>query len=433
MTDNQREKFIIGLIFMVVILIYLYFYNLSLRSGWFLTGGLIILSLSFVMLKSRRFLIFSTALFLMLTATQFDSIKNVMETVRWIPYIVFMFLFLSQFFIRKRLPRKVEGFDIFLFIIIIIMFLSAFYSIDPLMTVKRAGTFLLLYISVFWVIYPAVHSKEEAEEIIDLILYAALIPYTISFFLLFFPDIAFWGGRFMGYFLNPNTIGVLTAILLPLILWKTIERNMRWAKILLFLVALLLFLSGSRTGLLGSIIGGGYYLFMTTKRYRIPTVLIGLLLIVFSLTVADRMLELLGSYLRIESLAGMTGRLEKWKIMASLIVKKPFWGYGFGVEDLLFRHFDIHLETPRGFYAYNSFLGITVQLGVFGFLLFFSPLFYILFKPVKSPDPFLYALMGIMIGGLIVGFFESWIYSVGNAFAFSFWVVVALLLRLKKR
>jgi len=441
MTDNQSEKFIIGLIFMVVILIYLYFYNLSLRSGWLLIGGLIILSLSFVMLKSRRFLIFSTALFLMLTATQFGTIKNVMETVRWIPYIVFMFLFLSQFFIRKRLPRKVEGFDIFLFIIIIIMFLSAFYSIDPSLTVKRAGTFLLLYISVFWVIYPEIHSREDIEEVIDLILYASIIPYTISVVLLFFPDIAFLGNRFTGYFLNPNTIGILTTVLLPLILWKAIERKNRWARTFLFFVLLSLVLSGSRSGLLGSFVGGNFYIFMTRKKYRVPAAFLGLIFIILMFAVGEKMIDRMSSYLRTEAVVEITerkdldevtaGRFEKWAAMISLIKKRPLLGYGFGTEDILFHHFGI--TVSRGSYAYNIFLGLTVQLGILGFILFFSPIFYLLFKPINIQDSLIYALKGMLLGGLVVGFFETWIYSVGSAFAFPFWIGVVLLLRLDKK
>ena len=364
-----------------------------------------------------------------------------METVRWIPYIIFVFIFLSQLFITQRLHRKIEGFDVFLFIMIVIMFLSAFYSIAPAMTIKRAGTFLLLYISVFWVIYPEIHSKDDAEEVIDLILYASFIPYTISIILLFFSPIAFYGDRFMGYFLNPNTIGILTAVLLPLILWKILERKSRWAKVLLFFVLLSLVLSGSRAGLLGSFIGGSFYLFTTKRKYRFPAIFLGLMIIVLMFTVGDRMLRPLTSFLRVENVSAIevreeldvatSGRIGKWKVMISLIKKRPLLGYGFGTEDLLFRYFGI--STGRGRQAFSNFIGITVQLGIPGFILFFSPLFYLLFKPVKSRDTLIYALKGMVIGGLVVGLFETWIYSVGNAFVFPFWVGVVILWRLEKR
>jgi len=444
MNYSQRNQLILNtVIFLGTLLIpfvYYYFFDLSLSIGYKLLGGLIILGLSLAMIKSRKFLIFSTALFLMLTATQFGAIKNIMETVRWIPYIIFVFIFFSRLFITKELPRKIERFDILLFIMIVMMFLSAFYSIDPAMTIKRAGTFLLLYISVFWVIYPEIHSKKDAEKTINLLLYATFVPYSISMILVFFPDISLHGDRFMGYFLNPNTIGILTGIILPLVLWKTICKNKLWAKILLVFVLLSLFLSGSRSGLLGSVIGGGYYIFMTKKKYRIPTVFLSLLIIIVMFTFGDIIQRQLGSYLRISGLfRGTTelnivssGRVEKWKTMVSLIKKRPLLGYGFGTEDLLFRHFGLKFETP-GLYAHNTFLGMAVQMGVLGFILFFSPLFYLLFRSSKTKDNLVYALNGMIIGGLTVGFFESWIYSVGSAFAFPFWVGIVILLRLKKR
>ncbi|MCK4421188.1 hypothetical protein KAW48_05260, partial [candidate division WOR-3 bacterium] len=161
MRSEIRQKIISIVIFLgalLILFVYYYRYHLSLRVGYRLLGGIIILVLSLAMLKNRKFLIFSTALFLMLAATQFGAIGNIIETVRWIPYIIFTFIFFSRLFITKELPRKIERFDIFLFIMIVIMFLSAFYSIAPAMTIKRAGTFLLLYISVFWVIYPEIHS-----------------------------------------------------------------------------------------------------------------------------------------------------------------------------------------------------------------------------------------------------------------------------------
>lgn len=447
MNHSQRRQKIISIVIVLgalfILFVYYYHYHLSLQVGYKLLGGLIILVLSLAMLKNRRFLIFSAALFLMLTATQFGTIKNIMETVRWIPYIIFVFLFFSRQLIRKSLPRKIERFDIFLFIMIVAMFLSAFYSIDPAMTIKRAGTFLLLYISVFWVIYPEIHSEEDAEEVIDLILYAVLIPYTISIILLFFPDIAFLGNRFMGYFLNPNTIGILTAVLLPLILWKVLEKKSRWAKVLLFFVLVSLILSGSRAGLLGSFIGGSFYLFTTRKKYRIPAVFLGLLIVILMFAVGEKILGSVASYMRIGLGTGITegvekwnvvtsGRVEKWQVMVSLIKKRPFIGYGFGTEDLLFRYFRIPMETT-GLYTHNSFLGMAVQMGILGFILFFSPLFYLLFKPSKIKNNLVYALNGMVIGGLIGGFFESWMYSIGSAFAFPFWVGVVILLRLKKQ
>jgi len=423
-----------------VLFAHFYLFDLSASVSKILISGIMILALVFAMLKNRKFLIFCAVLFLMLTATQFDSIKNIMETIRWIPYIGFSVIFISDLLKNKTLPRKIEWFDKIMFVIIIIMFLSTFYSIAPVMTIKRAGTFLLLYISVFWVIYSEIHSEEDTEEMIDLILYAAFIPYTASMVLLFFPDIGFWGNRFMGYFSNPNFVGILSAILIPIILWKALEKDEMWAKFLLFIVVISLLLSGSRSGLLGSVIGIGYYIFMVKKEWRVPTLFLTVLSLVLIYTIGEDIFTGLFSYLRLNLRSGSgnlpswdaisSGRGEQWRIMWSLFKNKPFTGYGFGTEDLLFRELEVGF-TGRGLYAHNSFLGIAVQVGIFGASLLFYPIFHLIFSTVENEINISVALKGVLIGGLVASFFESWIYSVGSAYAFPFWICLVLLLKLK--
>ncbi len=440
MTNKDAGKVLISLILITIVSFPFFFLNPSLNAGRFLLVIFVTLVLFFSALVNGKFLIFETALFLMLTATQFVVVNNIMEAIRWIPYIIFAFIFGSILMKNKNLPREIEWFDKIMFIIIIIMFLSVFYSIDPLMTIKRSGTFLLLYVSVFWVIYPKIQSKGDIEKVIDLILYAAFVPYMFSIIVLFFPDIGFWGNRFRGYFINPNTVGVLSAILLPLVFWKTLDRNSRWIKVLLFLILFLLLISGSRSGILGSIIGGGYYIFVTKKEWRIPTLFLSILSLILIYTIGKDVLTSLSSYLRINLQSGSgdftsweaisSGRGEQWRIMGALFKKKPFSGYGFGTEDLLFRKLEVEFKG-RGFYAHNSFLGIAVQVGFFGALLLFFPIFYLIFSTVERESNISAALKGVLIGGLVSSFFESWFYSVGSAFAFPFWICVALLLKIK--
>jgi O-antigen ligase len=396
------------------------------------------------MLKSRKLLIFSAVLFLLLTPTNFRGINNIMEILRWVPYMIFVFIFVSHIFKNKNLPRKIEWIDKFLFIIIIAMFLSAFYSIDPALTIQRSATFLLLYISVFWVIYPSVDSEEKAEEIINLILYAASIPFFFSLIVLpASPSSAFLVGRFRGYFDNPNTIGSISAILCPLLIWKAFDKKSTFGKIFLAVMVLALFISGSRSGLLGAFFGSLFYIFYTKKEYRIPATFIGVIIISLALTfggVGEKLIDSTSSYLRLgtESPKGeealkdiSSGRTENWNQMTLLLKKRPLLGYGFGTEDKLLNYYNITILST-GKTAHNAFLGIAVQMGIPCFVLFFAPLIYILLIPINSKSKIEYCITGMIIGGLITGLFESWMYSVGSAFAFPFWVGIVLLLKLKK-
>ncbi len=447
MLIKNRRRILNSIIFIGAFLIlfgYYDRYHLSINIGVKLISAIILLLLVSVMLKSRNFLIFSTVLFLSLTATQFRAIKSTMVILRWVPYMTFVFVFASHIFKNKKLPRKIEWIDKVIFIIIIAMFLSSFYSIDPALTINRSATFLLLYLSVFWVIYPTVDSEEKAEEIINVILYATSIPFFFSLIILLSSFSSFLLiGRFRGYFDNPNTIGSISAMLCPLLIWKAIDKKSTFGKIFLAVMLPTLFLSGSRSGLLGALLGSLFYFFNTKKEYRIPVTLIGAIIIVLILTlggIGERVIDSTSSYLRLgteetkseEALKDLSsGRTENWDKMILLLREKPLLGYGYGTEDMLLNYYNISVAST-GKTAHNAFLGIAVQMGIPGFLLFFSPLIYILLMPIKTKEKTTYCITGMVIGGLVSGLFESWMYSVGSAFAFSFWIGIAILLRLKK-
>ena len=443
---NQQRILNIAIFIGAFLILFAYYdrYKLSINMGIKLISAIILLLLISAMLKSRKFLIFCTVLFLLLTASQFRVIKNIMEILRWVPFIVFLLILVLHIFKNKNLPRKIEWIDKFLFIIIIAMFLSSFYSIDPALTIQRSITFLLLYISVFWVIYPAVDSEEKAEEIINVILYAASIPFFFSLIVaLSSPSSAFLGSRFNGYFDNPNTIGSISAMICPLLIWKAFDKKSTFGKIFLVVMLPALFLSGSRSGLLGAFLGSLFYVFHTKKKYRLPATLIGAIIVLIVLTLGglgENVINSTSSYLRLgtesakneEALKDISsGRTENWDKMLLLLGKRPLLGYGYGTEDKLLNYYNITVAST-GKSAHNAFLGIAVQMGIPGFLLFFSPLIYILLTPINKKGKTVYCVTGLVIGGMVSGLFESWMYSVGSAFAFPFWVGIVVLLRLKQ-
>jgi O-antigen ligase len=137
-------------------------------------------------------------------------------------------------------------------------------------------------------------------------------------------------------------------------------------------------------------------------------------------------------YFRIESIPTAAGRFEVWPLALDLISDKPIFGYGFGIEDKLLglKGFVLH-EHPGG-YFHNSYLGMMLQLGILGFIIFFGPLFMLLFKELSlrqasQASLLRYALRASLMAGLICGIFESWLYSVGNTQTFPYWIMVMLL------
>jgi len=125
-----------------------------------------------------------------------------------------------------------------------------------------------------------------------------------------------------------------------------------------------------------------------------------------------------------------SGRAEAWQVAIPIIQRRLLLGHGFGTEDRIFE--GISFRIHRGLYVHNSYLGMTYQLGLVGSILLFLPLLALLFTRAfarRTESVQVASYEAVLFGGLIASLFESWVYSVGNAFAFPFWICVMLLIR----
>ena len=239
----------------------------------------------------------------------------------------------------------------------------------------------------------------------------------------------------MGVFANPNGMGVVSALILPLSLWKFLETGKKSALFLFLLISLSLLLCGARGSINAALFSLGYFIYARSKKnnpFAFFATVSGVLIFIWIIETLAK--EFFKTYIRVESIPILGGRLEAWQAAVSLIMDKPLFGYGFGVEDKLFGLKKVMFHAHSGAYAHNSFLGMLLQLGLLGFTMFFVPLFVLLFKELFPPQedrgiPILrYALRASLIAGLICCMSESWIYSVGNTQVFPFWIMVMLLM-----
>ena len=141
--------------------------------------------------------------------------------------------------------------------------------------------------------------------------------------------------------------------------------------------------------------------------------------------------DLLRQYLRVDTMQAMSGREEAWQVAWGLILERPFSGYGFGTEDLIFAFVGASFEEHSGAMAHNSYLGLALQVGLVGALLFFLPLFQVTLNTYRRAlafrNPLLLALTASTVAALTIAVSESWIYSAGTALALPFWVIFGLL------
>lgn len=381
---------------------------------------------------SRGILIFLTTFCLVFTQSPFGMIQSAASHLRWVFFFLFTLHVFGDIFLGRTV-RKIKGFDCVAVIFVIYAFFSSIYSPFPSLTLERSTTILALYISVFWIIWKYAY-EQGPEKVVYLMLNVVKFIIILSFLMIFIaPRKVFFIGRFEGILQNPNSLGIICAIFLPLIFWQFLETKRKRFFFLFFLMLVALLLSASRNSINASVIALGYFIYMRLMRNKpilfFTSISVILVLVWFTQTLAKEFFHI---YYRVESISSMGGRIELWPLAMNLISLKPVFGYGFGVEEKILVLKNAMIGNQPGSFVHNSYLGILLQLGIIGLVIFFAPLFALLFKELFSardvPAPSLrYALRASLIAGLLCSVFESWVYSVGNAQAFPFWVMVMLL------
>lgn len=383
-------------------------------------------------------LIFATALILMLHQTHVGFLRSVLDSARWLPFVLLGFGVLVEAAITGRSGRRFRGFDSYIVLWLLFALGSSLYSIAPSLTLGRAATLVLMYVAVFWAVWRYAARKGE-ENVVELILLAGLV--VLGGGLLLAPllgGLAF-GQRFSGLMENPNSVGLLTALLMPLAVERSLLKRRFRDHALVAVMIVSIVLSGSRGGMLATLLGATYVLWKARRRVFVVG-LVGSLAATVLVLMSPREREaemVVDPYLRAETLATGSGRVEVLPIAMRIIKEKPVLGHGFGTEDLLFQAYGYDPESflqHTGSYLHNSYLGMTAQMGLVGAVTFFLPLAFFAYRRLRSSLGSVglgltHALEGTLIAALVACFFESWIYSMGNSQAFPFWVCLALLLR----
>ena len=129
---------------------------------------------------------------------------------------------------------------------------------------------------------------------------------------------------------------------------------------------------------------------------------------------------------RTRTLLNSSGRSQAWTGTLGLISERPIAGYGFGLEDKVFvdRYISFNSAVPE-----NSYLGLSLQLGVLG-LIALVTVFVLLVVTVAKAFPQLddrarvvvAGCGGAVAAGLVLGGFQSFLYAVGNNATLTFWL-----------
>lgn len=339
---------------------------------------------------------------------------------------------LGAWAVRERPSRKGMSYAATLGALSALALISTAWSATRVLSFERGAGFAIMSCAVLAV---GLTWSSRALVVADLsavaaTLWAAMFASLIA--LLLHMPWALDVTRLRGVLENPNTIGVVAALVTPLAsgLAAMTHRYVRtwwWFVVGCTLVALLA--AGSRAGLLAVAAGMLVFSFQCrgkSRWYRVLT--LAVLLAVGAGLIAATLNAHVGRLLSLDS----AGRTAAWSVIVRLWEQRPWLGWGFGSTDSVFPKFQGNLvQFFEGGNAHNAYLQTLFEVGPLGLLLLLSVIGLALRRVLVPAAEFLEAgVFGAVVAGVVNQIFESGLTAPGSIIAFNFWLLAFASVRL---
>jgi hypothetical protein len=268
------------------------------------------------------------------------------------------------------------------------------------------------------------------------------------------------GRRYRGIGVNPNTDAMLFALAVPLsaVLWLEAGRRARLAVTGLFLLFATSIVAAGSRGAAAAAVAGLLVLAVAYGPARLPRAVTAGAAVALAVTAvfvtavsapltpaqAARAKTLVGNtepytpkdaeyILRMSDEIGSgssgssrsvfdtSGRLEAWRGAIRQSVDRPLLGYGFGTEEAVF------LDRYRAFEGgvpENSYIGVFLQLGVFGLALFLALVVALVAAARRCGGQAAAIGLAALATGLVLAGVQSYTYAVGNVATLALWLCV---------
>lgn len=366
------------------------------------------------------------------------------DLTRW--FILLLLGLLSAYLIQKqKLARNPVALGLSLLACYSIVTSSLSYY--PTVSLLK-GISLLLLAGFLFFVAPAIqrlHPRMGAKEyMLRMYLhFATIIVISNAIFFLIMPSSSFLGGRFRGWFVNPNGIGAVYGIFfLPILGFEVGKHRMGFAKLRLLFIFLLaaieLLASQSRAGILAGV-ASLFVLVVGQKKWSWRVIITGMLgLIILAIYFDNPADNLIRRFVfRNEVTLQGSGRLPVWTETWNRILAKPLFGSGLGVANTGSDMGGL-ASNSQGYTIEkgNSFLGAIEELGIVGVTVLIATLLVPILRacwkglnvvnlPTGKSN---LVLIAIIVAGLANAGFEAWLLSAGGFLGFSFWIFASLLL-----
>jgi O-antigen ligase len=248
------------------------------------------------------------------------------------------------------------------------------------------------------------------------------------------------GPRFSAWTDNPNTLGLLIAPTVIIMMAEVLSRRrgwLRWSLPFLAAGGLLLIATASRASILWVLVSAaGFYSF----RYGAGrSFLLATLALVLGGLFWGEITSFVFGLIRHEGTAAdvLSGRSELWPLGMRLFGEQPFLGHGFGSSQAILTKYEWIFIESQGLHFHNSYLTIAVETGAIGwiavgFTLSLSLIGGTLRAKRERREGFAEWPMralpwALAVGSLAHAFFETWVLSAGNADMILLWTCFLLL------
>lgn len=236
---------------------------------------------------------------------------------------------------------------------------------------------LLFYSSLFWAVSDLVPDQKKAEKVVSCIIWTGITVIILGYIqLIIFPDIGIlakygWDphvGRFVSSFLDPNYLGGYLALILSLLLARSIQESKPFPWVLIFLLLIGAVLTYSRSGYLAILL----VILAYGLRYSWKLMLMTALIAIPMALAIPRIRERVAGGFSVDKTA--RDRIDSWNKALAVTESYPITGVGYNnfrdaQESLGLLRFGDASHSGSG--SDSSLLNIYATTGVAGITLFF--------------------------------------------------------------
>lgn len=218
--------------------------------------------------------------------------------------------------------------------------------------------------------------------------------------------------RLGGVIMNPNELGMLAGVGVACLIFDLYRfKNKTWTIIKLLIIFYALYLTGSRSSLIGALLIIFFHI-NQTKKQGLKLAIMGCVLLVIPVAVNQIILKG-GDKERLEEILTLTGRLPFWQaLITEGLPREPLLGFGFMRID--YKEYFQSTHTYPGKMTHNTFMQALMNLGFIGLTIVLFQVFFTVSAFFKEDKENKLMLIGILIPILINSFTEFGIFGESN-------------------